>query len=218
MPAFRGFFIGAAGQPDVVGVMAAGGKDLLPVDNIVIAVADRGGGERRQVGAGIGFRCIRWRNAPPARIAGRNRFFCRRCRGPQRRGLRFVASPMAAGHRPCTASLVKICCSISPKPLPPYLRPADTEAFVRSHPLDDPAVGRAVPVGQHLAGIVGRHEPGEVRTHFATQGILLGVRSTSIVVSSGSAAALRAPSMEASSSSCTAAPPTRRARSLATEK
>ena len=51
----RGFFIGAAGQPDVVGVMAAGGKDLLPVDNIVIAVADRGGGERRQVGAGIGF-------------------------------------------------------------------------------------------------------------------------------------------------------------------
>ena len=47
----RGFRIGAARQPDVVGVVAAGGEDLLPVDDVLVAVANRGGAQRRQVGA-----------------------------------------------------------------------------------------------------------------------------------------------------------------------
>src|SRR6202035_2871474 len=45
---------GAAGQPDVVGGVRAGGEDLLPVDHVVVAVADGPGAQRGEVGARLG--------------------------------------------------------------------------------------------------------------------------------------------------------------------
>ncbi len=48
-------FVGPHREPDVIGVVPTRGEDLLPVDHIVVAVEDRGRGERRQVGAGLGF-------------------------------------------------------------------------------------------------------------------------------------------------------------------
>jgi hypothetical protein len=49
-----GVGIGAGGQPDVVGVAGEGGEDLLAVDHPLVAVLDRLGGERGQVGARAG--------------------------------------------------------------------------------------------------------------------------------------------------------------------
>ena len=49
-----GVRIGAAGQPHVVGVVAAGGEDLLAVDDVLVALPHRAGAQRRQVGAGLG--------------------------------------------------------------------------------------------------------------------------------------------------------------------
>src|SRR6202011_206028 len=46
-----GIRIGATSQPDVIGVVSAGGEDLLTVDDVLVAVANRGGAQRRQVGA-----------------------------------------------------------------------------------------------------------------------------------------------------------------------
>ena len=40
-----GVLVGADRQPDVVGVVPAGGEDLLPVDHVVITVADRRRGQ-----------------------------------------------------------------------------------------------------------------------------------------------------------------------------
>src|SRR6201991_2704013 len=45
------FRIGATGQPDVVGVVTTGGEDLLPVDDVLATMADRGRAQRAQVGA-----------------------------------------------------------------------------------------------------------------------------------------------------------------------
>ena len=52
---FDGFRVGTAGQPDVVGVMATGSEDLLPVDDVLVALANRGGAQRCQVGACLWF-------------------------------------------------------------------------------------------------------------------------------------------------------------------
>jgi hypothetical protein len=45
--------VGAAGEPDVVGVVDQRRVDLLPVDDEVVAVADRPGRQRPEVGAGV---------------------------------------------------------------------------------------------------------------------------------------------------------------------
>ena len=49
-----GLGIGADGQPDVVGVAGQAGEDLRPVDDVLVAVAHGPGGQRGQVGAGVG--------------------------------------------------------------------------------------------------------------------------------------------------------------------
>ena len=46
--------IGAHRQPEVVGLVAAGGPHLLAVDDVVVAVLAGGGAQRGQVGAGVG--------------------------------------------------------------------------------------------------------------------------------------------------------------------
>ena len=46
--------VGAHGEPEVVGLVAAGGPHLLPVDDVVVAVAPGGGAQRGEVGAGVG--------------------------------------------------------------------------------------------------------------------------------------------------------------------
>ena len=45
--------VGAGGEPDVVGVIGATGIDLGAVDDPFVAVLDRRGLERGQIGAGI---------------------------------------------------------------------------------------------------------------------------------------------------------------------
>ncbi len=46
--------VGAARQPHVVGVLDEAGPHLLAVDDVLVAVADRSGAQRREVGARLG--------------------------------------------------------------------------------------------------------------------------------------------------------------------
>ena len=154
-----GFRIGTAREPDVVGVMAAGGEDLLAVDDVLVAVADRGGAQRRQVGA-------RLRLGVPDRemhLAGEDggqellllQFGSVRLqRGPdglQRDGgqrhigaVRLVDEDRLLDGAEAEAAEL--------------LGPADAELAVGAHPLDHRAVGLAVPVGLHLLGLFGGDE------------------------------------------------------------
>ena len=45
--------IGAHRKPDIFGLVAAGGPQLLAIDDPVVAVADRAGAQRREIGAGL---------------------------------------------------------------------------------------------------------------------------------------------------------------------
>ena len=66
--------IGAGGQPDVVGVAGQAGEDLGAVDDVLVAVAHRPGGQRGQVGARRWARCSRCRSGSrrPGSWAGRS--------------------------------------------------------------------------------------------------------------------------------------------------
>ena len=73
--------VGAGGEPAPVGEVAAGGPDLLAVDDVVVAIADGAGLEGGEVGAGARLAIER---APPVVGAGdagdELRSSARRCR------------------------------------------------------------------------------------------------------------------------------------------
>ena len=50
-----GIWVGARGQPDVVGELGTAGEHLRPVDDVVVAVAHRGGAQRREIATGARF-------------------------------------------------------------------------------------------------------------------------------------------------------------------
>ena len=170
-----GFRIGAAGQPDVVGVVAAGGEDLLPVDDVLVALPDGGGAQRRQVGAGLRFGVA----DREVQLAGEDRgqellllhlgavHLQRRSDGLQRHGgqrhvgaVRLVDEDRLLDRAEAEAAEL--------------LGPADAELAVRAHPLDHRAVGLAVPVGLHLLVLFGRDEIRKVLPQFGLQLPLLG--------------------------------------------
>ena len=64
-----GFRIGTASQPNVIGIVAAGGPDLLAVDDVLVTVPDRRGTQCRKVGA-----CFRFGIADrEVHLTGQNR-------------------------------------------------------------------------------------------------------------------------------------------------
>ena len=170
----HGFRIGAAGQPDVVGVVGAGGEDLLAVDDVLVALADGGGAQRCQVGAGLRLGVA----DREVHLAGQDRrqellllrlaavLLQRRSDGLQRhRGQRHVGAGRLVDEdllfdrpEPVAAEL---------------LGPADAELAVLAHPADHRAVGLAVPVGLHLLGLFGRDQARKVLPQFGLQRSLL---------------------------------------------
>ncbi len=92
----------------------------------------------------------------PARIAGRNFFFCASVPYSCRVGPTVCSVTAGSGTSARAASLTKMDCSSGPKPLPAVLLgPAHTELAVGAHPLDDRAVSLTVPVDLHLGPLSG---------------------------------------------------------------
>ena len=174
-----GLGVGAHRQPDPVGVRDQAGPHLLPVDHVVVAVADRGGAQVGQVGSRVRLR-----------VADREVQFA--CRDPGQKELlllvgaeghdrrrdavdgqerhrrtgdgRFVGEDQRV-HRGAILAAV-------------LLGPVQGEPPVLAHLRDDVAVSIA---GPHLAlhraqrlAALGRHERGEVRPELAAEVLLLG--------------------------------------------
>src|SRR5699024_387483 len=88
--------------------------------------------------------------------------------------------------------------------------PADAQPPVAAHPADHVLVRRAVPVGEHRLGLVGRDEAGEVLAQLLLQLLLLGGQIDEHAASTPRSRALRAPRIARRDDG----PPTRRTRSL----
>ena len=169
------FRVGAAGQPDVVGVMATGGPDLLAVDDVLITVADRGGAQCRQVGAGLRFGVA----DGEVHLAGQDRRkellllqlgavdLQRRTdglqgdRGKRHFGARgLIDEDLLLDRAEAQASEL--------------LGPAHAELAVRAHPPDDRAVGLTVTVDLHLRCFFRRNQVLEILPELGLQLPLLG--------------------------------------------
>ena len=206
--------IGAAGQPDVVGVVGARGPHLLTVHDELVAVTDRGGSQRREVGAGIGFGVADGEMNVAREDSGEELLLLllgavdleRRAHGLQGdqrqrdvRPVRLVDEDLLFDR---------------PEPQPAVLLgPADPELAVRAHPLDHRAVSLVVPVRLHRLGLFGRDESREVLPQFGLQLPLLGCQfDVHLILPS-----LRSPHHASTRSRRCVGPPSSRDRSLIDE-
>jgi hypothetical protein len=157
----RRFPVGAAGEPDVVGVVRTGGEGLLPVDDVGVAVPDRAGPQRREVGAG------RRLGVPDGEVelAGEDprEEEVLLCRGPERLqgradGLQCHVRQRHVGARRLVDEDLLLDRA---EPVAAVLgRPADAEPAVPAHPPHERAVDLAVPLGQQRGSLRrGQHGP-----------------------------------------------------------
>src|SRR5882757_2100205 len=170
----HGFRIGPARQPDEVGVMTTGGEDLLPVDDVLVAVTDRGGAQRRQIGACVGLR-----------VADREVQLTGEDRGQELLLLQVAAELLQGrpdglqgdGRQRHVGSLRlvdedRLLDGAVPETAE-FLGPADAELAVRAHPLDDRAIGLVVAIGLHRLGFFGTDQVRKVLPQFSWQLALL---------------------------------------------
>ena len=167
--------VGAAGQPDIVGVVSAGGPDLLAVHDVLVPMADRGGAQRGEVGTGLRFG-IADREVHLAREDRRQEFLLlhlgavhlkSRPHGLQRdSGQRYVGAGRLVDEDLLLDGPIAEASVLG--------GPAHPELAVGAHPLDHRPVGLAMPVDLHLLGLVGRDEGGEVLPHLRLQMPLFG--------------------------------------------
>ncbi|CKR47089.1 Uncharacterised protein [Mycobacterium tuberculosis] len=154
--------------------MCAGGEDLLAVDDVVVAVANGGGAQRRQVGAGFRLGVA----DREVRLTGQDRRqellllqlaavrLQRGADGLQRhRGQRHVGA-MGLVDEDLLLDRTKTQTA-------ELFRPPNTEPAVPAHAPYHRTVGRAVPVFLHLRALVGRDEIRKVLPYLGLQLALL---------------------------------------------
>ncbi len=165
----------------LVGVVAAGGEDLLPVHHVGIPArrpipghAHRPGAQRREVGAGLRL------GVPDGEVhlAGQDLrqeelllrggaiLLQRWPHGLQGDpGQRHVGPGRFAGED-LLLDLAEAAAAV-------FGRPAHAQPAVAAHPAHHLAVHRAVPFGQHRVPLAGRDQPGEVGPQLVAQSLLL---------------------------------------------
>jgi hypothetical protein len=151
--------VGAAGEPDVVGVVAAGGEDLLPVDDVAISVPYRPRPQRGQVGAGL-------------RLGVPDREVQLACQDPRQEELLLLGGAMRLQRGADGLQGDRRQRHVGPdrlvgedllfhlaEPASSVLgRPAQPEPPVAAHPPHDRAVSRVVPVAEHRGALLGRDQ------------------------------------------------------------
>ncbi len=161
---------GAGGEPDVVGVVTAGGEDLLAVDHILVAVTDSGGAQRREVGAGFGLGVTDGEVDLTGEDRGQELLLLLvgavhlqgRADGLQRdTGQRHVGADGLVGE--------DLLFDVAETVTAEFDGPADAQPAVLAHAADHVTVGGSVPLGPHDLGLVGRDQVGEVAAQFVLQ-------------------------------------------------
>ena len=161
---------GAAGQPYVVGRVRAGGEGLLPVDDVAVAVAYGPGTQRREVGAGLRLGIADGEVHLAGQDPGQEEVLLPGCavlvqRGADGlqgdRGQRHVRAGRLVGED-LLLHLAEPAAAVAH-------RPAHPEPPVAAHPAYHVAVDGAVPLGEQLGALGGRHQPGEVGAQLAAQ-------------------------------------------------
>jgi hypothetical protein len=155
--------VGTAGQPDVVGVVGTGGENLLPIDQVAVAVPDGPGAQCRQVGArpwlGVADGEMHVPGQDPRQeelllLRGAVSLQCRADGLQGDGGQRHVG----AGRLTDEDLLFHLA-----KAAPTVLGgPAHAEPPVAAHPAHNVLVDGAVPLGEHRGAFVRRDKPGEV--------------------------------------------------------
>ena len=169
-----GIGIGAAGQPDVVGVVRARREDLLAVDYVLVAVPDRSRGERGQVGTGsrlgVADREVHVAGQDAGQehrlLLGRAELLQRGADRLQRHRWQRHVGPGRLAHEDLLLHLAEPAAAVLD-------RPSDPEPAVAAHPADQLLEDVAVPVGQHRLALGRRDQCGEVGPQFVPQRELL---------------------------------------------
>ena len=174
-PVLLGLGVGPAGQPHPVGVVGPAGEDLVPVDDVLVAIAHRSGLQGGEVGARAGLGVADGEVHLTGHDLGQERGLLLvapvahqgRADGVQGdegdRGLRplhlVVEDELVGGRAALAAEL---------------LRPADAEPAVGAHLLDDapPALTALAPVPD-VGPDLGAEQLGEVGPQLGAQGLLL---------------------------------------------
>ena len=172
-----GLRVGAHRQPDPVGVCDQAGPHLLAVDHVVVAVADRGGTQVGQVGAGTGLRVADREVQFAGGDLGQEEFLL--FLGAERHDRRRHAVDRQERHwHACDRSLVGKDQRVHRGPVlaAVLLGPVQGEPPVLAHLCNGVAIRVAGPDlalrrAQCLATL-GRHQRGEVRPQLATQLLL----------------------------------------------
>jgi len=150
-----GVGIGADRKPDEVGLVPAGGPQLLAVDDVVVPVAPRGGPQRGQIRAGVGFgvadREVHVAGQDPreeqfllSRTAETDQRRADRLQGD--RGQMYVGVLRLVGEDRLLDLAEAVAAVLA--------RPADAHPAVLAQLADDPLVALAVPVAGQLLLVV----------------------------------------------------------------
>ena len=147
--------VGADREPDVVGLVAAGGPQLLAVDDVVVAVPPGRGAQRREVGAGVRLGVA----DREVHVAGQDPLEeqvllllaavpdQRRADGLQRDGGQVHVGVLRLVGEDRLLDLAEPVAAV-------LLGPADAHLAVLAHLPDHPLVDVAVPVERHLSVLV----------------------------------------------------------------
>src|SRR5262245_15510306 len=161
-------------EPDVVGLVGAAGEDLGPVHDVVVALAQGRGLERRQVGPGLGLAVADREVDLPREDPGEEApLLLLGPEGHQRRAHGIDRDERKRRLR--TPHLVepdRLLDGAEPAPAV-LLRPADAEPAVAPHLLDQPLDLRPALHAAQLAALVGRDQLLEVGAQLAPQRLLL---------------------------------------------
>ena len=167
---FRRIRVGAARQPDVVGVVGARGPHLLPVDDELVTMTDRCGAQRGQVGAGLRLGVTDGEMDVTGEDPGQKLLLLLVGAVHLQRGSHGLQRDQRQRHVGAVGLVDEDLLFDRAEAEPAVLLgPADTQLAVGTHPLDDRAIGLVVPVGFHRRGFFGRDERREVLAQFSLQ-------------------------------------------------
>ncbi len=166
--------VGAAGQPEVVGVVRAGGERLLAVHDVFVAVPDRPGAQRGEVGAGLRLGVADREVDLPGQDPRQEEVLLLGAAVRQQGGRHGLQGDRGQRHVGAGRLVHEDLLLDRAEPAAAVLgREAEPEPAVAAQSRHEFAVRGAVPFAPQLGALRGGQEPVEVRAQAGPQRVLL---------------------------------------------